>query len=169
VNNFLTIELNPTKDVHGDLLLSIPSIGVECLADSYFLIGDKYLQTNKEGYEKVAEVLIHILLGWKSKIEALKNQSTCFLPFDFSDEYIGCLRLQLIEKDTLNLHFGFSQKIPGFGINPSDVESFDIEDSDFIKDNEVGEITVDKVTLLNSIDVSIRNIKLNFIHDIEKK
>ena len=79
------------------------------------------------------------------------------------------MRLLLIEKDTLNLHYGFSQKIPGFGINPSDVESFDMEDSDFIKDNEVGEITVDKVTLLNSIDVSIRNVKLNFLHDIEKK
>ena len=79
------------------------------------------------------------------------------------------MKLQLIEKDILNLHYGCSQKTPRFGINPSDVESFDIEDSDFIKDNDVGEITIDKVTLLNSIDASIQNVKLNFLHDIEKK
>ena len=78
------------------------------------------------------------------------------------------MKLQLIEKDTINLHYGFSEKIPGFGINPSDVESFDIKDSDFVKDNEVGEITVDKVNLLNSIDASIQNVKLHFLHNIQK-
>lgn len=168
MNNFLTVEFKQ-KNNHDDLFLRIPSIKFICSADSYYLSDDKYLQTNKEGNEKVVEVLIYILLGWKSKIKTLQHQDICFLPFDFADEYIGCLKLQLVEEDSINLQYGFSQKISGYGINPSDVESFDIEDSDFRKDSEEGKITVDKKTLLNSIDTSIRNIKLNFVNDIEKK
>ena len=137
------------------------------MADSYFLVGDKYLQTNKEGYVKVAEVLIHILLGWKNRIEALKFQGICFLPFEFYDEYIGCLRIQQIEQETFNLQYGFSTKIYGFGINPANVESFNIEDTDFRRDE--GEIVIDKTTLLNCIDTSIQNIKLNYVNDIEKQ
>ena len=160
MNNLIEINLINTKDFHRDLNLVIPSINLEVIADSYYLLLDNLIKTDSEGYDKVLNVLISILSQWKIKIEKLEVGDKCFLPFDFSDQYIGCLRIEQVDTENISGMYGVTQNIMTIGINPSDVNEFILAESDFR--SRPKKFSFLKYDLLSSINLSIVEIPQRF-------
>lgn len=159
MHNYININISPSGSLHNDLHLIIKAIDFECVADTYYLLLDDNIQWTHDDYKKVNEVLIHILNKWIDKLESLKLGDQCFLPFDFSDQYIGCLCVELIDKTTLKGIYGFTRKITGIHIYPSDIESFTIEINDFESDSRA--FSIDQKNLISDIHHSISMLEQN--------
>lgn len=147
---FLKISLTRTLDYHKDILIDVPLLGIHSKLDSYYFLLDRNIIFYSTGYKKVTEVLIHILQEWKKKIINLKVVD--YLPLDFSDQYIGCFKLELLNKESIKVTYGFTQKIMGMDIFPSNVQHFVIRDEDFETDSKT--VIVSVSDLLKAIDNS---------------
>lgn len=156
MNNFLTITISKDVGVHKDIELKIPSIEIDRHADGYFLFLDEDINTDADGYEKVVEVLKCILRGWISRINSIKLGGINFLPFDFSDQYIGCLRVEMISRDNLFVSYGYTTKITGVDVNASSLEDFVLENNDFKQRSPLIEIS--KEQLLRDIQSSLEGL-----------
>lgn len=153
----ILVEIIKNNELHADLVLTIQSIGLVVIADSYYYMLDSSLDDRIKMHKDL--VMIKILNHWILNIQELKENNTCFLPFDFSDEYIGCLRFELLNGDKVKGCYGITQKILGMMINPSQLECFDIDEIDFEKDSEV--FLTSKSELISSIENSINQLKSN--------
>lgn len=156
MGNFLTIKLNNNFQLHGDLTLEIPSIDFYTVADSYYYILDDSIYLGEADRTKTL-VFSEILSTWKDRLANLKNGQVCFLPFDFSDQYIGCLRMELLDNGLIKGGYGMTQKILGMMINPSQLDQFDIDDSDFELESKF--FTERRDAIISSINDDLLRIK----------
>jgi hypothetical protein len=92
----MDIKLNFQNHGHKDLILRIPEIGLEQIADTYYFSLDISNLTENET-RKVVLNLIGLLQNWKDKLSKLQSNKIVFLPFDYSDEYLGGLRVEFID------------------------------------------------------------------------
>ena len=99
--------------------------------------------------EKILAVLKALIIQWKIEIENIDADMVCFLPFDFSDEYIGCFRFEKVE-NRIHGSYGSTQKITGWMISPSKLDQFQIEESDYRITSKIFE--VEEGELLASLD-----------------
>jgi hypothetical protein len=129
MDDFLKIDYLTEKNLHSDLILEIPSASINVIADTYYFALDDSLEDYDET-KKVFAVLTTMLKQWKLKIENLRHDGICFLPFDFSDQYIGCFKFKNI-KNTMVASYGFTEKITGWMIYPSKLDQFEIGESDY--------------------------------------
>jgi hypothetical protein len=152
--NFISIRLIRINDFHKDIHLTIPTLNINIHSDSYFLAIDRNPQNNFTGYKKVADVLINVLKWWIHKIDKLEGNKTTYLPFDFSDQYIGCLKVRMIDDDSVSIQYGFTEVIRGVDISPRDLDKFAIEDKDFEDDSSetMVNLTKFKDSIIESID-----------------
>jgi hypothetical protein len=104
---------------------------------------DNSIADSDDEEEKVFAVLTSLFKQWKLKIERLEYGGICFLPFDFSDQYIGCFRFKNNE-DAMVLNYGFTEKITGYMIYPSKLDQFEIDESDYRATSESFSIERDK-------------------------
>ncbi|MBX2828550.1 MAG: hypothetical protein KTR22_10310 [Flavobacteriaceae bacterium] len=76
----------------------------------------------------IYRVLSTFFNQWKEKVLALtKSNKIIFLPFDFSDEYLGCLRLKVIPNDNIEIVYGYTEKVMGYEVSPDDIINLSIE------------------------------------------
>jgi len=155
MEQFLTINLVLENDNNEQLSLKVPSIALYIKTDLYYYSLDNSI-ANYSYSHKIHVVLTTLLKKWQAKIEKLPTGMSCFLPFDFSDQYIGCLKLTANPNNIIVGNYGFTQKIMGMMINPSDMEQFEIEELDFESDSAL--FSVSKKELIESIEVSINNL-----------
>jgi hypothetical protein len=154
----IIIEFNEDKyDLHDDLSLSIPSKGIKFTADSYYFSDDESIVINNDESERKYDSVKQLLNQWKRKIESMEIGDICFLPFDFSDEYIGCLKLELVDQWLVG-NYGYTEKIHGYAIYPSNLSQFAIGNEDFIKYSE--EFKLEKQLFIYSVEQSISNIQV---------
>ena len=156
MKNIISIGLNDIDGLHQDLFLKISSINFIVIADSYYYILDNSLSDNFNVEKNKNSIICNALKEWKNKIINFKKGNTYFLPFDFSDQYIGCLRLEAINDTDIQGSYGITQKILGMMINPSQLEQFDIDDLDFENDSE--SFFINKDDLIFSVESSIESI-----------
>jgi hypothetical protein len=156
MTNFLTIDLKNNDLLHQDLVLEIPSIDFVLNADTYYFVLDNSID-DYPALNRKKTILSIILNQWKIKLEQMKLQNVCFLPFDFSDEYIGCFRFEIIEDDLVMGVYGITQTLLGMMINPSKLEQFNIVDSDFEEDSS--HFNVSRSDLISSIEDSLNKLK----------
>lgn len=157
MKNIISVLLKEIDGLHQDLHLNISTIDFIVVADSYYYILDKSISDNPHVEKNKNSIICNTLNEWRNKIINFKKGNTYFLPFDFSDQYIGCLRLEVINDMVIQTSYGITQKILGMMINPSQLEQFDIDDSDFEKDSE--SFIINKDDLIFSIEYSIESIR----------
>jgi hypothetical protein len=117
VIDHLTLQFENNDRFHNDLVLRV---GPEtCRCDSYYLLLDNRILPGKEDAEKVSVVLNRLLVQWREAVEYLPEAGTCFLPFDFSDQYTAWLRCEARGPDLL-VQRGWAE-IEGWRVLPSDI------------------------------------------------
>lgn len=104
--------------------------------DTYYFAIDNNYKKGDESIQKVHDVLVKLLKGWKRKLLDLSN--AVYLPYDFSDEYIGCIEVKKNDENHLKIVIGYTTKYCGYEISPSNFDnSFFISKEDFITDNNL--------------------------------
>ncbi|MFG0295539.1 MAG: methyltransferase [Maioricimonas sp. JB045] len=86
-------------------------------ADAYYLALDRGCQPETRSPAKVRAVLASLLGQWRQQIASASAGDVVDLPFEFTDEYIGCLRCQ-VEKDDVVITPGWLMT-PGSTVVPS--------------------------------------------------
>ena len=114
----MNIAWNRSQGAHRDISLSLPECDVYEVADSYYLRLETGFLASEDSVLKV-QLSLGILLGeWIHRIGALnKVGEYCFLPFDFSDEYIGGFRIQMMAEDEVACSYGDTREYGGHSIN----------------------------------------------------
>jgi len=133
--------------LHGDLVLQIGDEHWRC--DSYFL----WCEHPKSGADHVPivqSVLAKLLGQWAAAIRALVPGSSCFLPYDFSDQSTGWLRCSLEDSNVL-VQRGWSA-IEGWSFAPSAVGELLADVPDFSAKGEP--VTISRESMLRSITCS---------------
>jgi hypothetical protein len=156
MKEIIRIELKKDGDFHKDLFLNMPMINLSCEADSYYFLFAKSSGANV-GYSKVVEILQHLLKAWLMRMDSLPITRICYLPFDFSDQYIGCLRIESVEQNKIQIQYGFTQKFMGMEISPAEINNFILQEDDF--DQDSGVVVLDKDDFKKSIEESIAQIR----------
>ena len=141
---------------HGDLLLDLKPIGFSQVADTYYFALDTAFMEKDESEDKVVLSLRHLLKCWFAAVSKLDRASVAYLPFDFSDQYIGCLRVEECEEENLMVSYGSTRKFEGSSFNPFDCDMFILSDKDYSK--TTGAFICHKSIILASIKNSIDSI-----------
>jgi hypothetical protein len=128
----MNIVWNQSQGAHRDMVLSFHECDIWEVADSYYLGLDAGFLAGNESPVKV-RLALGILLGeWIRQIGTLGNVGDrCFLPFDFSDEYIGGIRVQMMEGDEVVISYGVTREYGGYAIYPSRLFDVIFDDSLF--------------------------------------
>jgi hypothetical protein len=105
---------------HDDLILQFA--GKTWCCDSYYLALDNTLLPGREDTEKVRVVLKRLIEQWLEAAENLRDGGVIYLPYDFSDEWIGCLRCSR-SGDNVTVSHGRSS-MNGFSVIPSAVGQY---------------------------------------------
>lgn len=100
----------------------------ERLCDSYYFATDRDYDA-EEGSGKTREVLRLLLDQWIAHIGQLRDSECIYLPFDFSDQYTGCMRV-MRRANKYGLTPGWSA-IEGFLHCPSDISRYVWQVKDF--------------------------------------
>nr|WP_293837315.1 hypothetical protein [uncultured Arsenicibacter sp.] len=122
--------------------------------DLYFYCLDNNFFNDEDGLTKGLLNFISMLINWKEKIRKMIVGDSSFLPFDFSDQYIGFIHLYQYEQECVNVTYCFTINYLGCLINPSTSNSVDLLDAPY---KEVGPTyPVKKEELLQDIDSAIK-------------
>ncbi len=144
----MNIQLQYLESCHDDLTLSIPEIGLNQIADTYYFAIDE--EREFLGDHKIVFGVKLLIAGWKTSIINLKKGGIAFLPFDFSDQYLGCLKVSAIFDATLQIEYGFTQQYSGCDTYPSQSLNLDINEGSFLIDRPA--LIVTKSEFLKDID-----------------
>jgi len=114
------LELRDNGTAHDDVHLSFE--GIEEIADSYYLVLDNGVEPDDESPSKALLVLRRLLEQWREYLNVASQGEVLFLPYDFSDQYTGCLRC---ERNAVGFHVahGYSSR-EGWSFNPSDISDY---------------------------------------------
>jgi len=105
---------------HNDLVLQIGEQEWRC--DSYYLQIDRGMLPDREDAAKVRAVLRRLLDQWCTALGRLSDGQSCYLPYDFSDQYTGWLRCTL-DGDRLRVQLG-TAGVQGHSLPPSQLDGF---------------------------------------------
>jgi hypothetical protein len=116
-SSIISFQFEDNGRFHDDLVLRLGNQQWRC--DSYYLLIDDGILADQGGPSKVRAVLRRLLDQWQSAVAALGEGDTCYLPYDFSDQYTGWLRCEAVGSD-LKMQRGWAE-VEGYSFNPSDV------------------------------------------------
>ena len=154
----LKLTYNTEHPYHKDVSIIIDDL-ISNTQDTYYFLLDDFVLRDRENWQKV-RVIFHFLLShWQTKINNLSINKTDYLPFDFSDQYIGCFKLTDISDNQVNIRYGFTTKFNGTTLCPSQVDVFNLEPDEFIISLRYPKsIITDKILLIQDIEVAKNNI-----------
>ncbi len=132
----LGLEFAPNGRWHEDLVLELDERVWTC--DSYYFLIDDSID-GPEDQAKVERGLVRLLDQWLMALRSAAPVDLIYLPYDFSDQYIGSLecRLQLEEASITR---GCSLT-PACSVRPSNISGFSKKVRDFQKDGPAVLIT----------------------------
>lgn len=109
---------------HKDLTLVFDELELTEVADSYYFAIDNLFLPENESKDKVILVLKNLMDAWVKRVLMLLVNDVTFLPFDFSDQYLGCFRVEQINNKEISVCYGFTANVSGFEIPPSSIDNF---------------------------------------------
>ena len=148
----LLIQYRSNKSAHEDIYLSIDS--KSRVSDSYYLAED-----NSD--KKTEDVLVCLLEQWLKALGQATNGKPTFLPYDFSDQYTGCLKC-VLEGDTFQIQIGWSSR-EGWSVSPSNPADF-FHDAEDFHANESSIIKISRKDFRRQIEDSIAHAKSNSLN-----
>jgi len=125
---------------HRDILLKVPSLNLDKQLDSYYFHIDHVVTEGKMSYN---QNICSLLNNFITAVLQLSDNSICYLPIDFSDQYIGCFRVHR-NKDHHTIDYGFTANIEGHAILPYDSIPFNIDDNAYKQTSMSIECNVDE-------------------------
>ena len=150
----MILEFRDNNTLHDDLFLHFGEQIIEC--DSYYFALDRNIEPDNEDADKIKAVLKELLNQWKLYISGAKSGEIIYLPFDFSDEYTGCLKCEF-QNDLVFLTIGYLQ-FEGWSFFPSDISTYVKSNKLFIKSKDLT-VKIQKKEFLNQIKQNIESIK----------
>jgi hypothetical protein len=121
-------------DGHRDITIIIPDINLNSQVDSYYLCLDQLFMPDHEAPDKVEKCLKLMISSWVAAIEKAEVSQTIHLPYDFSDQYIGVLRVKINSDNEVSLSSGHTTKYCGYEISPSTHTTLDLNVNEFADD-----------------------------------
>jgi len=129
---WLENKINEASIIHMDL----SKIDYSALSDVYYFALDNRFMTEDESTNKVILNIVQLLNCWCDAIRFFKKDEIIFLPFDYSDQYIGCLRVKSLNNEEIIVDYGWTTKYEGWEICPSQFQKFKINNSDYKRDTD---------------------------------
>ena len=141
---------------HRDVFVQWPELKLNKVVDSYYFVLDEGLFPKVETFEKALIVLRKVLTDWQSTVKNMGESESAYLPFDFSDEYIGFFKVMMSQR-VLQVRYGATRKMFGWSVYPSQSTPLPIgsEDEAFLEETVVS-ISVEDFVI--QIEQSIQNI-----------
>ncbi len=127
---FLDFRDNQTN--HDDLIFTFN--GETKRRDSYYFALDRNIDPENEDVDKIRKVLKRLLEQWLEYAEGAEPDDVLFLPYDFSDQYTGCLRCE-VQDTSVSLTDGYLSR-EAWSVFPSDIRDFVREKSYFTVTNK---------------------------------
>lgn len=93
--------------------------------DLYYYCLDNSFLNEEQGLAKGLLNFITMIEIWSRKIDLLKINQRDFLPFDYSDEYIGFFIVSRLNEFDISIQAAFTTDFLGWGTNPSQIHSID--------------------------------------------
>ena len=149
------LEFRNNDTLHDDLILHFG--GHEIVCDSYYFALDRAIEPDSENPDKIKKVLVRLLEQWYQFVLKAKSGEILYLPFDFSDEYVGCLRCEF-QKENIHLSIGYLQGWEGWTFYPSNISEYVISRKYFIKSGDVN-LELSKKDFIFKIKKNIEEIE----------
>jgi len=123
--------------------------------DSYYFSLDPAVQDRPEE-QRIRASLERLLDQWLTAVQNARTGQTIFLPFEFSDEYTGWLRIT-VEGDRVRCRPGWSA-IPGHAVSPSNISLHQANVSDFDPIPDAEDLVVSRVALAEAIELNRQDV-----------
>ncbi len=105
---------------HKDIVFCLHDYS--CVCDSYYFFIDYNFYPDDGSVDKALKVMRQLLQQWMIAIENLTENETVYLPFDFSDQYTGCVECT-VSQGKLVLRAGYSNR-EAWRSWPSDISNY---------------------------------------------
>lgn len=154
------IEINIENINDGSFSLMLGEINYMEKADAYYFAIDHDFMPDEDSTFKVLLNVKNLINSWVECIESsvLKTKGFVFyLPFNFQDEYIGFLRLELIGLNRFLIDCGYTEELGGYSISPSNKRCLNTSDMKKYKVTSAN-FEYDYDSLLEDIKNMIRTI-----------
>jgi hypothetical protein len=151
----LLLKFRDNRSGHDDIHLWLD--GYSRVADSYYLAIDPELDPEDESVDKIRRVLVRLLGQCVKAIDRATREQPAYLPFDFSDQYTGCLRCRP-DGEEIEITAGWSRR-EGWSVSPSEPGDYFFEVTDFSPDSS-STIRLRRDAFLARLDESIRDTEL---------
>lgn len=93
------------------------------ISDSYYFGLDTNGDNGERFSTRVQDSLRLLLLRWQRALEEVELGHAVYLPFDFSDQYVGCLKCTCSNSD-FEITSGYVTDCPGHRLLPSKPDKF---------------------------------------------
>ncbi len=153
----LDVAFNPDGSSHGDITLRLGEYEWQC--DSYYFALDRGLDGEtgeaREDDTGARRVLVRLLEQWLQANRDVEDGAVAYLPFDYSDQCMGCVRLRK-SGAMLSATLGWSSR-EGWTTCPSDISDFLFSVTDF---RPIGAESLDLTSseLLESVKSSLAKL-----------
>ncbi len=99
---------------HEDIVLRFGD--AETRSDSYWIARDNNLRPDDRSPAKVRLVIAQLLRQWERDVTTLEIGATACLPWDFSDQYSGWVRVEREDADRLSLVLVWTEELTATGV-----------------------------------------------------
>jgi hypothetical protein len=115
------IEIDFKNISSGTIELHLKEVNFTQKISTYYFNMDENIESNFNESERALMSLNNLLDNWLKCMNSLieNERKSVYLPFDFADEYIGVVRVQLMSIALLKIDYGYSEEIRGYSIAPS--------------------------------------------------
>jgi hypothetical protein len=147
------LEFKDNNTAHEDLLFHFNGKVKRC--DSYYFALDRVIAPEDESPEKVRVVLKRLLGQWLEYVNNSASGDILYLPYDFSDQYIGCLRCEVADS-YVTLIEGYLN-IDGYFIPPSDISDL-VKTKRYFTVSNKNSIQIQKQDFVDELKENIKSV-----------
>lgn len=128
------LSLNTIQEPYKNIKLqfSAKNINETDFADLYYLCLDRLFLKDETLFMKGLLNFVFLLVNWKRKILKTPTSQYAFLPFDFSDGYIGGIYLRRKTEEILEVTYGVSREFKGPSYSPAEIDLITPRNEDLI-------------------------------------
>jgi hypothetical protein len=145
-----------SENCHGDITLNLFSSKFIRHVDSYYLALDNFFMPDDESEEKVIFSLQNMIASWSSLVDSANINDLLYLSYDFSDQYIGFLKIYIVSLTEITISVGHSTTYQGCTTNPSRAASLRLLESEFKSTTE--DVVVDRRSFVFALKQALKVI-----------
>lgn len=154
----IRISLDTEAEPDEALLLEIATEGMELAASiQYFALGSPL---NEVPRDDLRRRIASLLVQWLRRLERLKANEVCYLPFDFDPEHrhVGCFQVKAVENGQLLVLYGYTVAFAGKALPPETALQFTLHEMDFVVDTSYEIFFAPQVEFLSGLHHSIATL-----------